>query len=506
MSKQRRGRGVGSRLCGLAIAGALASASAAQDAGFEGPSFTGVPRSPTESKPESKLWFNDGSWWGSLWSVSDQAFQIHRLDQTTHTWMDTGVEIDSRPDSHSDTLWDGSKLYVLTHDFSTTGGAPGDPLLILRFGYDPATDAYTLDADFPVTIADSSSEAAVLAKDSTGTLWAVWIQDLRVHFSHTQGSDTSWSAPAIHPRSTSDVDTDDICSVIRYAGNRIGVLWSDQVEDEYFFSFHADGEEPGVWSPVELAWPGQVDDHIHLAADSAGRVFAALKNASDDIVLAVRTSGAWQQFPVTAGADLFSRPIVLLDEEDRVIHVIAKVGAAVSGGTINRKKSSLDAIGFDLGAGDVIMDDADAPNINDPTSTKQNLDGSTGLVVLAQNATTEQYWHNEIPGTPRGVFFHGPPLPGIAGVDNSITVTGATPKRLVFFLVGHQLGTTQLLQCQVTLGLARPFQLLGIRRADGNGVATLSVFVPDAVAGMTFHFQALELFSCEPSNVVSEQF
>ena len=505
MKKVERSRCTASRLVGLAIAVVLASASAAQDVGFEGPSFTGVARSPTESKPESKLWINDGSWWGSLWSVKDQAFQIHRLDRNNHLWVDTGVEIDSRPDSHSDALWDGTKLYVLTHDFSLTGGAPGEPILLLRFGYDASTDTYTLDEDFPVIIGDSSAEAAVLAKDSTGTLWAVWIQELRVHLSHSLGSDLSWSEPAVHPRSTTDVDTDDICSVIHYI-DRIGVLWSDQVEDEYFFSFHVDGDPADTWSPVEQPWPGAVDDHIDLAADSTGRLFAALKNASDEIALAVRTSGTWQQFPVSAGADLLSRPIVALDEQDRTVHVIAKVGPVVSGGTINEKTSSLDAIAFGPGAGTVIINDADAANINDPTSTRQNVHGSTGLVVLAQNATTEQYWHYDLPPSPGDKPFLDAPLPGNAGVFNLITVTDATPKRLVLFFVGVQLGTFNLATCPVTLGLGRPVLLLGTARADVNGVATLNAFVPGILAGRTFHFQALVVDSCVPSNVISERF
>ena len=506
MNGETRSNSRYSKLCGLAIAAVFASVSAAQDVGFEGPSFAGVARSPTESKPQSKLWFNDGFWWGSLWSVADQEFHIHRLDQNSETWIDTGVLIDSRPDSHSDALWDGDELYVLTHDFSLTGGALGNPLRILRFSYNRSTNVYSPDAGFPVTIADSSTEAAVLEKDSTGRLWAVWIQGLRVHFSHTQGSDTSWSAPAIHPRSTSDVDTDDICSLIHF-GNRIGVMWSDQVVDQYFFSFHVDGAAAGEWSPVELPWPGQADDHIDLAADSAGRVFATLKNAADDIDLAVRSSGVWQQFSVAPGDEHFSRPIVLLNEEERTILVFAKAGPLVSGGTINRKVSSMDGIGFASGPGTVVIKDDDASNLNDATSTKQNVDGSTGLVVLAQNATTERYWHHDRPGsTSGGGMTLGPVLPGLSGVVNSITVSGVTPHRLAFFFVGHRLGTSHLLLCPTTFGLDRPFHLLGIRRADGSGVATLRAFAPDDTAGKTYHFQALELYSCDPSNVVSERF
>ena len=35
---------------------------------------------PTGSKPESKLWWNDGAWWSSMWSVAGNGFHIFRLE------------------------------------------------------------------------------------------------------------------------------------------------------------------------------------------------------------------------------------------------------------------------------------------------------------------------------------------------------------------------------------------------------------------------------------------
>ena len=69
---------------------------ALQDAGHEGPSYHGTDAGPSGTKPESKLWFHDGSWWASLWSVDAQAYTIHELDAASETWIDTGVEIDRR--------------------------------------------------------------------------------------------------------------------------------------------------------------------------------------------------------------------------------------------------------------------------------------------------------------------------------------------------------------------------------------------------------------------------
>ena len=45
----------------------------AQDTGFEGPTFPGTVGTPTESKPQNKLWFNDGFWWGACGAARARA-------------------------------------------------------------------------------------------------------------------------------------------------------------------------------------------------------------------------------------------------------------------------------------------------------------------------------------------------------------------------------------------------------------------------------------------------
>lgn len=61
----------------------------------------GAGRTPTESKPESKLWWNDGFWWGSLWNPTANQYHIYRLNWATQTWADTGTAIDDRRDSRA---------------------------------------------------------------------------------------------------------------------------------------------------------------------------------------------------------------------------------------------------------------------------------------------------------------------------------------------------------------------------------------------------------------------
>lgn len=496
----------------LAVLAGLNSLIIAQDVGRSGPVLSGVGPTvgkpqPTASKPESKLWFHDGSWWGSLWSAGSQAFHIQRLNSTTHAWVDTGVEIDARPDSHSDALWDGTKLYVATHEFSHgPGGDPGDPQLFLRYSY--AAGNYTLDPGFPVVIGDVATETMVIEKDSKGTLWAVWKQGLRVHYSYTLGSDELWSVPAPLPSCTTDFDTDDICSIIRFNTNRIGVMWSDKVRKAFLFAKHVDGDPGTTWAPAEVAL-NEWDDHINLASDSTGRIFAVIKNSAEYVKLLVRPVGAvggWAQYVVSDRTVRLTRPVVVLNEVDRTVKVFA-----TSGGAIVEKSSSMDTIDFAADPGRVVIRDLDAV-VNNATVSKRSVSSSTGLLVLAANESTAgTYWFHEVPRVPptgSGLVMDAI-LPGQAGVNNDFVARGATPNKQVAFYGGLKLGTTVLpfttCPAGVSIGLGAPFQRLGVARASTAGVATLRLLVPATMAGKTLHVQAVESYSCRASNLISEQ-
>ncbi len=148
----------------LAVGMLLASRGVAQDLGREGPSYVGAGATPSGSKPQSKLWFHDGSWWASLFSTTDRVFRIHRLDRATVEWVDTGVTIDSRHTSRSDCLVDGNRLYIGSHHFQEEGFI-GFPLLVYRFTYDPFAKSYSLDPGFPVEVGHGPSRGHELGRE-----------------------------------------------------------------------------------------------------------------------------------------------------------------------------------------------------------------------------------------------------------------------------------------------------------------------------------------------------
>jgi hypothetical protein len=70
--------------------------------------------------------------------------------------------------------------------------------------------------------------------------------------------------------------------------------------------------------------------------------------------------------------------------------------------SINYKKTKLDAIRFDpKDPGVPFIKSTTDLQLDDPTSTKQNLNSATGLVVLASDEETFYYFHNDLALNPR---------------------------------------------------------------------------------------------------------
>lgn len=380
---------------------AQAANAAPGDIGSEGPSTSGAGSGPTGEKPESKLWFNDGFWWASMWDSASADFHIFKLDPGAQSWVDTHVALDDRSGTRADTLWDAGsgKLYVASHVFTSSSGS-GSPSRLYRFSYDPATDTYSRDAGFPVSINTFKTETLVIARDSTGQLWATWRQGTSILVNRTVCNPTCddkvWGTPLV----LGSVSSDDISSVIAFGGDKVGVMWSDQNGDRDSFAVHADSAADAVWTiETALQGPGMADDHINLKADSTGRVFAAVKTSrggSTDplsMLLTRSAAGVWSSAVFGLKRDHHTRAIVELDEARGVLHMFAT--APESGGVIYEKTAPVDAVSFAPGLGTAVLKDADG-SLNNVSSTKQNVSDATGLVVAA-SGSAGRYWYNSIP-------------------------------------------------------------------------------------------------------------
>jgi hypothetical protein len=389
------------------------------------------PAGPTAAKTQSKLWFNDATWWAILFDGSSEEFHIYRYDQAKDAWSDTGTLIDRRNTSRADALWDGPHLYVLSA--GTQASLHKDSARFLRYTYDPATERYSLDEGFPLTIAEGGTEAISLAKDATGELWATYTQDIkdgelrRLYVTHTKGSDaTNWVEPFVPPLQGTTVSTDDVSGIVAF-GSKIGVMWGNQYDESgnsgYHFAIHDDGAPDDAWRPDNpVMKAGMVNDHINLKVDSEGRIYAATKTRRDRIdrdldapygVLWVRDpDGTWTSHVYSRVRDYYTRSLLLLDEGRDRLYVFA-TSPTCKGGKIYYKETDLNHISFEEGRGTLFMQGADGTKIGDSTSTKQNLRGDMGAMVVASSTSGGDYYYNHLhPDGEEKLSSHGSPITG----------------------------------------------------------------------------------------------
>jgi hypothetical protein len=416
----------------------VAVTNAAGDVGYLDAQFPSVSSGfdPTGEKPQSKLWFNGGSWWADMLH-SDGHYYIFYLNGST--WTNTGVAIDDRAYTKADCLWDSAtqKLYVVSGAYASDApsGATDFDARLYRYSYNPANPpatAYTLDTGFPVTVRSGSAETVVIDKDTSGKLWITYTQGNKVIVNHSRTSDLDW-LPSVTPGGAyimpaagvnPNVASDDISSLIAYNG-KIGVLWSNQSTKTFYFASHTDGggDAAGDWQgQTAFQIPGQsvADDHINLKSlqVSGGNVFAVVKTSLSGggtgdpriVVLRRDPNGSWSYAVFVHEAEMIgnqvvathhTRAILMVDSVNQMLYVFATLNES-SGIAIVYKKVAYPATGlndFPSGVGDDFIRVNGAGGVNNATSTKQNIDGSNGIdsiVVLASDDGSRRYVHNQL--------------------------------------------------------------------------------------------------------------
>lgn len=398
----------------------------------------GITGYPTESKPESKLWWNDGSWWGILWDPDVLRHRIHKFDVENQCWHSVGPNLDDRSQSSADVLWDESvqKLYISSRAKEDQKKKYPQNARFYRYSYSISTKSYSLDSGFPVNIKHKKSEALVIAKDSSGQIWATWQESVNIMVNRTLGDDRTWGTPFVLPVQGANVIIDDISTIIAFGGDKIGIMWSNQGVKKIYFAVHLDSKDDMDWEPRETALYNPdlgavADDHLNLAlaCSDGGTIVSATKTSlsGDDAPLIYflkrDLNGVWSNRVFSLGKHKHTRPIVLVNSDNDSVYVIAKVKTNPI--KIFMKRTHISMPGFKDGFGEVFIHSNSNKNMNDPTSTKQCVNAQTGLLVLVSDKTTKNYLHNylEFSGTAPDITSFTP-TSGVVGTE--VTLTGSS--------------------------------------------------------------------------------
>ena len=492
---------------------------------------------PTGEKPESKLWWNDGFWWGSLYNRSTDRYQIYRLNWGTQIWEDTGIALDDRRTSKADAMWDeaSGKLYVASHAFTTTSteiASSADWGRLYRYSYSAAAQTYSLDSGFPVTVNRDKTETLVVAKDSTGRLWVTYVskalgsQDYRVYANTSTDAGLTWGTPFVLPVASTTVHNDDIASVIAFrddTGDRIGVMWSNQLSGALNFAVHDDsvGSPTLGWTNFSIAVPGGSDDHVSiksLRTTSSGQVFAAVKTSALSPATALigmvarDTDGTFSFHTYSTVADDDTRPILLVDEDNSSVTIF--VAGRVLGSKICYKSlaitSPLSSMG-DFPAGDcgtAFIEDSTYNKINNPTSFKRNVSSATGLVVMASDDSNGRFYVHNVLGNPPPVVTARGPQPDATQVALSAVVTATFSKPMNSSTLNSSTFTVQNSGGQVAGSISYDnttrtvtFTPASLLNANTVYTVTLSGGVQDASGQPLFGAPEVWRFTTEPPTV-----
>lgn len=269
----------------------------------------------TGEKPQSKLWEQNGVWWG-VWSITDGAY-LHRLDGAT--WQPvlklastTSVKADVRP--HGDVthvlLQRDGLLQLVSLEY-----VAGSPPTYRLWSDRPSITTLTLPIE---------PETATLELDSTGRMWLAYDSANKIEVRYSDAPYTSWSGPIVL---ATNVDDDDIAVITALPSGKIGVLWSNQTTKRFGFRTHTDGANPNVWSSDETPAAqsaqniggGMADDHLNVAVAADGTLFAAVKTSFDTEgatqlgLLVRRPNGTWD--PLHPIDTVGTRPSIQLSSD-----------------------------------------------------------------------------------------------------------------------------------------------------------------------------------------------
>jgi hypothetical protein len=386
------------------------------DAGFIDHSYNASSvDAPTKDKPQSKVWFADGSWWGGLFVTGTNDHRIHRYNAGSNTWTATSTVVDIRNGSHGDYLWDGSSLYVA----SVNGDSDADPILVFKFNYDAGSDTYTLDPlfrqdhdgdtdlDNGVIVGMGPAETVTIAKDSTDQLWVTFQNEVdasnrKVMVNRSTANQHTWGTPF---QVGANVGPDDISAIISHNGNAVGILMSEHrtgaVESSFHFWTHPDANADTDWVQSDsITGAGDfAEDHINLklTATDSGQVLAALKTDDGAVIqLYERASnGDWTAHHVVQNGLSATRPQVVVDETNDVVYVLYTAPELPDAGdqAVYYKSAPLSTLDFnESGLGTALIADS-GQDISNVSTAKHGVTEASGLLAVASADTNERYYH-----------------------------------------------------------------------------------------------------------------
>lgn len=372
--------------------------------GTAGPSYTSVV-APTADKQQSKTWLHDDVWYAVMYNESSGYWEIFRQDPAG--WVSTGALVDHRENARADAHWDGETLRIASHAVASSSATTqrGNPAYLLTYEFDEEDGFTFLDQEI---IMWDSTESLTITVDSLGRVWAAWTWEWMARYTY-QLPDGTFAPHAIVPDSNAaDLDADDVATIVAF-DDQIGVMWSDEADEQMWFASRFDSDPAAEWGDPVAVTPRLsllADDHISLrSVPGDPRVYAAFKTslargAEPEIMAAVREAdGTWRTGGVFTASECVTRPQLALDEggERWLVAATAADGACPwSGvpGVIVALSAPLGSLAF--GPSELLLRNGERGSLNNVTMPKQTIPADTDVLALASDDAARVYWSGNV--------------------------------------------------------------------------------------------------------------
>ncbi len=387
----------------------------------------------------AQMWIDTANaWWGAF-SDASSGIYFHRREGGNFV---KGDFIDDNFQSGKpDTLFNGLELFVLVFESGSLAKlykyipsfvVEGNPLT--GFTLRPT---YLLLPGFPVDLPLAGlANAIALHQDSTGKLWATYTSRRNVHVIWSTSVDhKTWDTTGMILASNIADFTTEAATIMHFGGDKIGVVWGNQALREIAFRFHHDGDSETVWSQKEIVdccqdvldedgdLKGVADDHLSLRAAPDGHLFLVAKDSigAGRLHLYVRGGdGTWGQKTIVDPDPVAepTRPVLLLDVENNHAYVVYRESRT---DRIYFSRTPMNSPPVFDPRCTFIDRRPDGGRLSNPTSTKQNVDGTTDLVAVAGREG-----RSNLPGrpfVPREIFANVIDLESAAGPVSLVAVS-----------------------------------------------------------------------------------
>jgi hypothetical protein len=327
----------------------------------------------------AQMWFVNNTWWGAF-SDASTGIYFYKLQGSTFV---KGDFIDANFSAGKpDTLWNGTELFVVVQQ-------SGSLATLYKYSYLAASGSFALISGFPINLQLAGLATVVsLYQDSTGKVWATYPSGSNVYVIWSTSADhRTWNTTGFVLAPDVSNWTTEASAIMHFGGDKIGVAWGNQSLAEYAFRFHHDGDPETVWSPKEVvdccSSAGSVaDDHLSLRAAPDGRLFLVAKDSigNGNLHFYVRgVNGPWGEKTMvdTDSVAQPTRPMLALDVEADLAFVIYHNSTEKR---VYVARTGMNSPGF--GPRCLFMNQG-----NNVTSTKQNVNASTGLVAADSSNT-----------------------------------------------------------------------------------------------------------------------